>query len=196
METTWKTGTYAYLVWVSWGCHSRIPHMGWLKKQRFIFHNLEAVNQIEVLGRFHFFQASSPWFANSGHTDVVLIPELGRSPVTRNGTSLQDSCLGNPMGKGAWRAAVHRVAKRWTWLSNWALSTHSFPLYPHMVCGYVCPILFLFFILFIRLFILYWCIANWQCSDSFKWTLKGLSHTYACIHSSPNSPPIQAATWR
>ena len=25
--------------------------------------------------------------------------------------------------------------------------------------------------------------------------MKGLSHTYTCIHSPPNSPPIQAATW-
>ena len=30
--------------------------------------------------------------------------------------------------------------------------------------------------------------------DNFKWTAKGLSHTYTCIHSPPNSPPIQAAT--
>ena len=29
---------------------------------------------------------------------------------------------------------------------------------------------------------------------SFRWTPKGLSHTYTCIHSPPNSPPIQAAT--
>ena len=37
-------------------------------------------------------------------------------------------------------------------------------------------------------------IADEQCCDSFRWTVKGLSHTYTCIHSSPNSPPIQAAT--
>ena len=28
-----------------------------------------------------------------------------------------------------------------------------------------------------------------------KRTAKGLSHTQTCIHSPPNSPPIQAATW-
>ena len=28
-----------------------------------------------------------------------------------NGNPLQDSCLGNPMDRGAWRAAVHGVAK-------------------------------------------------------------------------------------
>ena len=30
--------------------------------------------------------------------------------------------------------------------------------------------------------------------DSFRRTVKELSHTYACIHSPPKSPPIQAAT--
>ena len=33
-------------------------------------------------------------------------------------------------------------------------------------------------------------IANQQCCDSLRWTAKGLSYTYTCIHSSPNSPPI------
>ena len=32
-----------------------------------------------------------------------------------------------------------------------------------------------------------------QC-DSFRWIGKGLNHTYTCIHSPPNFPPIQAAT--
>ena len=31
--------------------------------------------------------------------------------------------------------------------------------------------------------------------DNFKWTPKGLSHTYTRIHSPPNSSPVQAATW-
>ena len=35
-----------------------------------------------------------------------------------NGTSLQYSCLENPMDGGAWRAAVHGVAEGWTRLSN------------------------------------------------------------------------------
>ena len=29
--------------------------------------------------------------------------------------------------------------------------------------------------------------ANLQCCDSFRWTAKGLSHTYTCIHSPSNS---------
>ena len=35
-----------------------------------------------------------------------------------NGTPLQYSCLENPMDGGAWWAAVHGVAKSWTWLSD------------------------------------------------------------------------------
>ena len=35
-----------------------------------------------------------------------------------NGNPLQYSCLENPMGRRAWEAAVHRVAKSWTRLSG------------------------------------------------------------------------------
>ena len=47
--------------------------------------------------------------ANAGDTrDAGLIPGLGRSPSVGNGTSFQYSCLENSMGRGAWRAIVHR----------------------------------------------------------------------------------------
>ena len=39
------------------------------------------------------------------------LPGLGRSPGGGIGNPLQYSCLGNPMGRGAWKAAVHGVAK-------------------------------------------------------------------------------------
>ena len=35
----------------------------------------------------------------------------------KNGNALQYSCLGNPMGRGAWQATVHGVTKNWTLLS-------------------------------------------------------------------------------
>ena len=50
--------------------------------------------------------------ANAG--DAGLIPGLERSPGEGNDTPLQYSCLENPMGGGAWRAAVHGVAKSQT----------------------------------------------------------------------------------
>ena len=46
--------------------------------------------------------------------DPDSFPGLGRSPGEGNGTPLQYSCLENPMGRGAWWATVHGVAKSWT----------------------------------------------------------------------------------
>ena len=43
-----------------------------------------------------------------------LIPGLGRSPGEGNGNPLQDSCLVNPMDRGAWWAIVHGIAKSQT----------------------------------------------------------------------------------
>ena len=40
-------------------------------------------------------------------------PWVERSPGEGNGTSSQYSCLGNPMDRGVWRAAVHGVVKSW-----------------------------------------------------------------------------------
>ena len=39
------------------------------------------------------------------------IPESGRSPGEGNGNSLQYSCLGNPMDRGAWQAIVRGFEK-------------------------------------------------------------------------------------
>ena len=50
--------------------------------------------------------------ANTRDTgDMGLIPGLGRSPGERNGHPLQYFCLENPMDRGTWQAAVHRVTK-------------------------------------------------------------------------------------
>ena len=47
------------------------------------------------------------------------IRSLGREdPLEEDGTPLQDSCLENPMGWGAWRATVHGVSKSRTWLTD------------------------------------------------------------------------------
>ena len=50
--------------------------------------------------------------------DLDLIPGLGRSPGGGHGNTLQCSCLGNPMDRGAWRAAVWGVVKSGTRLSD------------------------------------------------------------------------------
>ena len=52
--------------------------------------------------------------ANAGDIrEVCSIPGSGRSPGGGHGNPLQESCLENPMDRGAWRATVHRVAKEW-----------------------------------------------------------------------------------
>ena len=57
--------------------------------------------------------------ASAGHAgDSGSIPGSGRSPEGGNGSPLQDSCLENPMDRGAWWAIVHVVAKSRTGLSN------------------------------------------------------------------------------
>ena len=43
--------------------------------------------------------------------DVGSIPGLGRLPGKGNGNPLQNSCLGNPMDRGAWWATVHGVTE-------------------------------------------------------------------------------------
>ena len=54
------------------------------------------------------------------------IPGSGRSPGEGNSNPLQNSCLENPMGRGAWRATVHGVTKGLDttyWPNNNSIST-------------------------------------------------------------------------
>ena len=68
--------------------------------------------------------------ANAGDAgEAGSIRGLGRSPGGGHSTPLQGSCLGNPMDRGAWWAAVHSVAKSWTRLSDLArMHTHFYTL--------------------------------------------------------------------
>ena len=50
-----------------------------------------------------------------------------------NGTPLQQSCLENPMDRGAWQAAVHGVAKSQTKLSDFTFTFHFHSLEKEMV---------------------------------------------------------------
>ena len=49
-----------------------------------------------------------------------------------DGTSLQYSCLENPMDGGAWKAAVHGVTKSWTGLSDFTFTFHFHALEKEM----------------------------------------------------------------
>ena len=62
--------------------------------------------------------------------DVGSIPGLGRSPGGGHSNPVQYSFLKNPMDRGAWWAAVHRVAKESdmteaTWHGRGELGTHD-----------------------------------------------------------------------
>ena len=48
--------------------------------------------------------------------DAASIPGSGTFPGGGHCNPLQDSCLENPMDRGAWWATVHRIAQSWTWL--------------------------------------------------------------------------------
>ena len=43
--------------------------------------------------------------------DVGSIPGSGRFPGGGNGNPLQDTCLENPMDRGAWQSTVHGAVK-------------------------------------------------------------------------------------
>ena len=55
--------------------------------------------------------------------DVGSIPGSRRFPGGGNGNPIQYSCLGNPMGRGAWQATAHGVSKSQIWLSNYTITT-------------------------------------------------------------------------
>ena len=55
--------------------------------------------------------------ANAGdERDASSIPGSGRSLGGGHSNPLQNSCLKNPMDRGAWQAAICGVTKSWTGL--------------------------------------------------------------------------------
>ena len=71
--------------------------------------------------------------------DAGSVPGSGKSPGEGNGNPFQYSCLGNPMHRGAWRAAVHGVKKKSrTWLSDETRTAPFLACRQHgLVCQYV-----------------------------------------------------------
>ena len=73
--------------------------------------------------KFHSFL----WLGNILYCVCVFV-----SMCEGNGNSLQYSCLENPMGRGAWWATVHGVAKSWTRLSDFTFTFHFHALEKEM----------------------------------------------------------------
>ena len=72
----------------------------------------------------YMWECSEKWIYRIWH----ILDLLGEG----NGTPLQYSCLENPMDRGAWWAAVHGVAKSWTWLSDFTFTFHFHALEKEM----------------------------------------------------------------
>ena len=74
------------------------------------------------------------------HPQLLLLPTLQSSHSHQldcicgggNGTPLQYSCLENPMDGGAWKAAVHGVAKSQTQLSDFPFTFYFHALEKEM----------------------------------------------------------------
>ena len=103
--------------------------------------------------------------------DTGSIPGLGISPEERDGYPLHFSYLGNPMGRGAWHAALHRVAKSRTQLDDWTTATTKFIFKRKNICSVLCT----FISCFISRFHLRYC-ASCVC-------------VCVCVYSSINSLP-------
>ena len=75
------------------------------------FHGLWTTRFLSIKGPQH-----KEYACNAG--DLGAIPGLGKSSGEEHGNPLQYSCLENFMGRGAWWAPVHGIAKSWIRLSN------------------------------------------------------------------------------
>ena len=88
------------------------------------------------VGRFSFGTVFVFLYSRGSEEDdpfVVHFSALTRKQVGEgNGTPLQYSCLENPMDGGAWKAAVHGVAKSWTRLSDFTFTFHFHALEKEM----------------------------------------------------------------
>ena len=87
--------------------------------------------------------------ANARDTRDMHLILVGKIPWS--GNPLQNSCLGNPMDRGALQATVHGVTKSWTRLSDWACM-HSWIL--HRPCHWLLYVKNLLSIL------VTWCISR------------------------------------
>ena len=75
------------------------------------------VSRIKFIPCFDFPGGSDGKETACSEGELGSIPGLGSSPGGEHGNPLQYSCLENPMGRGAWQAAVNGIAKTLTLLS-------------------------------------------------------------------------------
>ena len=73
---------------------------------------LSRVDQTKELPRWPY--GKEPACHCRRHKKPRFDPWIRKIPWKKHGNLLRHSCLGKPMDRGAWRAAVHGVAKSWT----------------------------------------------------------------------------------
>ena len=93
----WGWRKYANPIPPSWDCP-----LPWAAPPSWSPHHMEA--GIEPWSSLNPWLGGKESSCNAGDKgEVGSIPWLGRSPGEGNGNSLQSSCLGNPMDRGAWQ---------------------------------------------------------------------------------------------
>ena len=78
---------------------------------------------------------ASPANAGEARAGSPMTPGSGGSPDVGNGNPLQYSRLGNPLDRGAWRAAVHGAtdgrAQAYLLIRWWKYISHRQPVFSH-----------------------------------------------------------------
>ena len=77
---------------------------------------------------------------------------IRKSPWGENGNPLQYSCLKNPMDRGAWWAAVHKVTKSRTQLSDWACKFLSSLFFFALMCCFCLFNILLFLLIYEKIY--------------------------------------------
>ena len=95
--------------------YSNAFHIRWPKCWSFSFSNSPSNEYLGLISfKIDWFDLAvqgSPKCLLQHHSLKALILGSGRSPGGGHGNSLQYSCLGNLMDRGAWRAMIHRDAE-------------------------------------------------------------------------------------
>ena len=104
---------FFFFFWPDW-----LPSLGWHK----VGHDWRDLAAAASLESFPGGVSVKNLPANAG--DVGSIPGSESSPGEGNGNLLQNSCLENPMYRGAWWATIHKVAKSWTRPKQFSMHSH------------------------------------------------------------------------
>ena len=116
-----SVGTGFCCVWFEWVCRLYIG--SWWPPEA-----VEVIERFDSPPRGWLGRGASQWLSdksvcNAGNAGSI--PRSGRCPGGGHGNPLQYSCLGNPMDRGAWWAAVQGVAKSQTQLKRLSMHTRG-----------------------------------------------------------------------